>query len=316
MTFQMNTALRRCGFDKVFDTNFSADLTILEEGAELISRLYKALVLKDNSAALPQFTIVLARLGQVHRAFLSRLSQNLSSAKSPQQMMGAVIKTYFAEKNGWDPSKIVSVSLMPCTAKKFEAARPEMDSSGYRDVDYALTTRELARMFKQAGIDLPSLEKSPFDDPFGIPTGSGVIFAATGGVMEAALRTVIEIVTGDKVERLFDHADIKPVRGFDGVRMAEITIDKVGPVPAILSHLVPDFEWLKGVTLKVGLAHGTANAIRVMQDIQEGGPLTMSFHRVHGLPGRLPGRRRPAHPDAQEIRARAPKPSTARMRRM
>jgi len=304
MTFQMNTALKRCGFDKVFDTTFSADLTIMEEGAELISRLYKALVLKDNSAALPQFTSCSPGWIKFIEHFYPNYLLNLSSAKSPQQMMGAVVKTYFAEVNGWDPSKIVSVSLMPCTAKKFEAARPEMDASGYRDIDYALTTREVARMFKQAGIDLPHLDKTPFDDPFGVSSGSGVIFGATGGVMEAALRTVIEVVTGEKVETLFDHADIKPVRGFDGVRMAEVKIDKVGPVPAILSHLVPDFEWLRGATLKVGLAHGTANAIRVMQDIQDGGPLsTCHFIEFMACPGGCLGGGGQPIPTTQEIRA-------------
>jgi NADH-quinone oxidoreductase subunit G/[NiFe] hydrogenase diaphorase moiety small subunit len=303
MTFQMNTALKRCGFDKVFDTNFSADLTILEEGAELISRLYKAVVLKDGNTALPQFTSCSPGWIKFIEHFYPAYLPNLSSAKSPQQMMGAVIKTYFAEKNGWDPSKIVSVSLMPCTAKKFETARPEMNSSGHRDVDYALTTREIARMFKQAGIDLPSLEKSPFDDPFGIATGSGVIFAASGGVMEAALRTVIEVVTGDKVERLFDKANIMPVRGFDGARMAEITIDKVGPVPAILSHLVPDFEWLRGVTVKVGMVHGTANAIRVMQDIQQGGPFSQChFIEFMACPGGCLGGGGQPIPTSQEIR--------------
>jgi len=304
LTFQMNTALRRCGFDKVFDTNFSADLTIMEEGSELLSRLYKAVVLKDNSAALPQFTSCSPGWIKFIETFYPQYLPNLSSAKSPQQMMGAVVKTYFAEKNGWDPSKIVSVSLMPCTAKKFEAGRPEMDASGYRDIDYVLTTRELSRMFKQTGLDLPKLEKSEFDDPFGTPTGSGVIFGATGGVMEAALRTVIEIVTGEKVETLFDKADIMPVRGFDGVRMAEVTIKKVGPVPAILSHLVPDFDWLKGVTLKVGLAHGTANAIRVMQDIAEGGPLsTCHFIEFMACPGGCLGGGGQPIPTDKEIRA-------------
>jgi iron-only hydrogenase group A len=304
LTFQMNTALRRIGFDKVFDTNFSADLTILEEGSELLSRLYKAVVLKDNSAALPQFTSCSPGWIKFIEHFYPEYLPNLSSAKSPQQMMGAVLKTYFAEKNGWDPSKIVSVSLMPCTAKKFEAARPEMDSSGYRDVDYALTTRELARMFKQAGVDVPKLEKSHFDDPFGTPTGSGVIFGATGGVMEAALRTVVEIVTGEKIETLFSHADIKPVRGFDGVRMAEIKIEKVGPVPDILSHLVPDFEWLKGVTVRVGIAHGTVNAIRVMKDIQEGGPLsTCHFIEFMACPGGCLGGGGQPIPTDQHIRA-------------
>jgi len=286
LTYELNTALKRAGFNKVFDTTFSADLTIIEEGAELIHRLYKNLVLKDNGARLPQFTSCSPGWIKFIEHFYPDYLPNLSSAKSPQQMMGAVIKTYFAEQNGWDPSRIVSVSLMPCTAKKFEAARPEMDSSGFRDVDYALTTREVARMLKQAGIELPKLDKTPFDDPFGVSSGSGVIFGATGGVMEAALRTVIELVTGEKVENLFDKADIKPVRGFDGVRMAEITIGKVGPVPALLSHLVPDFEWLKGVTVRVGLAHGTINAVRVLKDIQEGGPLsTCHFIEFMACPG-------------------------------
>ena len=300
----LTAALRRLGFKRVFDTSFSADLTIFEEGAELISRLYKALVLKDNTAALPQFTSCSPGWIKFIETFYPEYLPNVSSAKSPQQMMGAVIKTYFAEKNGWDPAKIVSVSLMPCTAKKFEAARPEMDASGYRDVDYALTTREVARMIKQAGLDLPKLEESAFDDPFGVSSGSGVIFGATGGVMEAALRTVIELVTGLKVETLFDKADIKPVRGFDGVRIAEVTIPKVGPVPAILSHLVPDFEWLKGVTVKVGLAHGTANAIRVMRDIKEGGPMSAChFIEFMACPGGCLGGGGQPNPTTKEIRA-------------
>ncbi len=304
MTFEMNTALRRCGFDKVYDTTFSADLTILEEGAELISRLYKALVKKENGAALPQFTSCSPGWVKFIEHFYPEWLPHLSSAKSPQQMMGAMMKTYLAEKNGWDPAKIVSVSLMPCTAKKFEAARPEMDASGYRDIDYALTTREVAKMFKEAGIDLPRLEKSPFDNPFGVSTGSGVIFAATGGVMEAALRTVIEIVTGEKVDRLFDKANILPVRGFDGVRVAEITIAKVGPVPEILAHLVPDFEWLRGVTLKVGVAHGTANATRIMEDIQKGGEFsTCHFIEFMACPGGCLGGGGQPIPTSPEIRA-------------
>ncbi|MDE2183740.1 MAG: [FeFe] hydrogenase, group A [Alphaproteobacteria bacterium] len=304
MTFRMNTALKRMGFDRVFDTTFSADLTILEEGAELISRLYKTAVLKDNSAALPQFTSCSPGWIKFIEHFYPDYLPHLSSAKSPQQMMGAVIKTYFAEKNGWDPSKVVTVSLMPCTAKKFEAARPEMRASGYRDIDYVLTTRELARMIKQAGIDLPAMEKSPFDNPFGVSTGSGVIFAATGGVMEAALRTVLEVVTGDKVENLFDKADIVPVRGFDGVRMAEVTVNRVGPVPAILSRLVPDFEWLRGATLRVGLAHGTANAVRVMQDIEDGGPLsTCHFIEFMACPGGCLGGGGQPIPTSWEIRS-------------
>ncbi len=274
LTFQLNTALKRCGFDKVFDTNFSADLTIMEEGTELLLRLYKNLVQKDTSMALPQFTSCSPGWIKFIEHFYPEYLPNVSSAKSPQQMMGALVKTYLAERNGWDPANIVSVSLMPCTAKKFEADRPEMDSSGYRDIDYALTTREVAKMIKQAGIDLPKVEKSDFDNPFGTPSGSGIIFAATGGVMEAALRTVIEIVTGKEVEGLFENANIIPVRGFEGARIVELKIDEVGPVPEILSHLVEDFEWLKGATLKVGVAHGTANATAVMEDIKAGGPFS------------------------------------------
>ena len=304
MTMQMNTALRRCGFDKVFDTTFSADLTILEEGAELIARLYKALVLKENGAALPQFTSCSPGWVKFIEHFYPERLEHLSSAKSPQQMMGAMIKTYFAEKNGWDPAKIVSVSLMPCTAKKFEAGRSEMDASGYRDIDYALTTREVAQMFKQAGLDLPKLEGSPFDNPFGVSTGSGVIFGATGGVMEAALRTVLEVVTGEPVDRLFDKANIVPVRGFEGTRLAEITIDKVGPVPALLAHLVPDFEWLRGATLKVGMSHGTANAVKVMEDIKAGGVFSQChFIEFMACPGGCLGGGGQPMPTSPEIRA-------------
>lgn len=309
MTFQMNTALKRIGFAKVFDTTFSADLTIMEEGAELISRLYQGVVQKGNAAALPQFTSCSPGWIKFLEHFYPDFLPHLSTAKSPQQMMGAVLKTYLAGINGWDPAKIVSVSLMPCTAKKYEAARPEMHASGFRDIDYALTTREMARMFKQAGLDLPALEKSPFDDPFGTSSGAGVIFGVTGGVMEAALRTVIEVVTGENVETLFNHADIKPVRGFTGLRMAEIPITNVGKVPPLFAHLVPDFDWLKGVTLRVGLAHGTANAIRVMEDIRQKGPFSQChFIEFMACPGGClggGGQPIPTSPQIRAARARA-----------
>jgi len=278
-TFEMNTALRECGFDGVFDTNFAADLTILEEGAELLVRLYKALVSKDESVALPQLTSCSPGWVKYLEHFYPEYIPNVSSAKSPQQMFGAVIKTYYAQQKGIDPADIVSVSLMPCSAKKFECNRPEFTDSGFKDVDYALTTRELAKMCKEAGIDLPKMAKSDFDDPFGTATGSGVIFAATGGVMEAALRTVIELVTGDPVEQFFTHADIVPVRGMDGVRKAEVTIPKTGPVQDILKNIVPSWDWLKGATLKVAVAHGTANAKKVMENIKAGGELA-SFHFI------------------------------------
>jgi NADH-quinone oxidoreductase subunit G/[NiFe] hydrogenase diaphorase moiety small subunit len=197
---------------------------------------------------------------------------HLSTCKSPQQMFGTLIKTWYAERNSLDPADVVSVALMPCVAKKFEASRPEMTDSGFVDVDLVLTARELAKMLRQQGIDLPSEPRSDFDDPFGTATGSGVIFGATGGVMEAALRTVLELVTGEPVEDLYAHADIMPIRGFDDVRLVELIIpDVVGPVPSLIAHLVPDWDWLRGVTLRVAVVHGTAAARRVVEDIRAGG---------------------------------------------
>jgi len=303
LTFEMNTALRHCGFDKVFDTNFTADLTIIEEGTELIQRLYKALVKKDESVALPQFTSCSPGWVKYLEHFYPEYIPNVSSAKSPQQMFGAVIKTFYAKLHNLDPKDIVTVALMPCSAKKFECNRPEMTDSGFKDVDYGLTTRELAQMFHEAGVDLPKMAKSDFDDPFGTATGSGVIFGATGGVMEAALRTVIELVTGEKVEKLFDHADIIPVRGMEGVRKVELTIPNVGPVPDIIKHLIPNWDWLKGATLKVAVAHGTANAKKVMENIKAGGELA-SFHFIEFMacPGGCLGGGGPPIPTSPEIR--------------
>ena len=187
-------------------------------------------------------------------------------------MFGTLIKTWYAKINNIDPANIVSVALMPCSAKKFECNRPGMCDSGYKDIDYGLTTRECAQMIREAGIHLPEMPKSDFDDPFGTASGSGVIFGATGGVMEAALRSVIEFVIGKKVENFYDHANIIPVRGFEGCRYVELQIPKeVGPVPDLIKHLVPDWNWLKGATLKIGVAHGTANAKKVMEDIKAGG---------------------------------------------
>ncbi|NJO54921.1 MAG: 2Fe-2S iron-sulfur cluster binding domain-containing protein [Bacteroidales bacterium] len=304
VTFEMNSALRRIGFDGVFDTNFTADLTIIEEGTELILRLYKALVKKDPGAVLPMFTSCSPGWVKYIEHFNPDMLAHLSTAKSPQQMFGALIKTYYAQKKGIDPKDIAVVSLMPCTAKKFECNRPEMVSSGHRDVDYALTTRELAKMVMEAGLDLPKLPKSDFDAPFGSATGSGVIFGATGGVMEAAIRTVIELVTGKSVESFYDHADIVPLRGFEGARMAELTIGEVGEVPAILQHLVPDWNWLKGATLKVGVAHGTANARKVLEDIKAGGPFSQChFIEFMACPGGCLGGGGQPIPTNAEIRS-------------
>lgn len=285
LTFELNTALRECGFDKIFDTNFSADLTIIEEGTELLLRLHRALANKED-VALPQFTSCSPGWIKYLEHFYPEYIPNLSSAKSPQQMFGAIIKTYYARINGMDPKDIVTVALMPCSAKKFECNRPEMCDSGWKDVDYGLTTREMAQMISEAGIDLPAMPKSDFDDPFGSATGSGVIFGATGGVMEAALRSVIELVCGIKVEDLFQHADIIQVRGFEGIRFMELPIRKVGPVPDLLKGLFASWEWLEGVVLKVAIAHGTANARRVMEDIKAGGRCSeCHFIEIMACPG-------------------------------
>jgi NADH-quinone oxidoreductase subunit G/[NiFe] hydrogenase diaphorase moiety small subunit len=304
LTYQLNTALKHCGFDKVFDTNFTADLTIMEEGTELLKRLHDALVLKKPEIALPQFTSCSPGWVKYLEHFYPEMIPNLSSAKSPQQMFGAVIKTYYAKLHNIDPADIVTVALMPCSAKKFECNRPEMADSGFKDVDYGLTTREVAAMIKEAGIDLPNMAKSGFDDPFGDATGSGVIFGATGGVMESALRTVIELVTGMKVENLFDHMRVTPVRGYEGIRYAEFPISEVGPMPDILKHLFPDWGWLKGATLKVAVAHGTANAKKVLDNIKAGGKFSQChFIEFMACPGGCIGGGGQPIPTDPEIRA-------------
>jgi iron-only hydrogenase group A len=309
MTYQMNTALRLCGFNKVFDTNFTADLTILEEGTELLLRLQKALV-KNEKAAFPQFTSCSPGWVKFLEHFYPEYIPNLSSAKSPQQMFGAVIKTYYANLHGINPKDIVTVALMPCSAKKFECNRPEMASSGFKDIDYGLTTRELAQMIKEAGIHLPDMNKSEFDEPFGEATGSGVIFGATGGVMEAALRTVVELVCGVKVENLFDHANIIPVRGFDGIRYYELPIQEVvGEVSPLVKHLFKDWSFLNGVTVKVAVAHGTANAKKVMEDIKAGGKFSeCHFIEFMACPGGCiggGGQPIPTSPEIRKARAQA-----------
>ncbi len=309
VTLEMNTAIRRAGFDMVFDTNTTADLTIIEEGTELLIRLYKALVKKEQ-AYLPQFTSCSPGWVKFIEHFYPDWLPYVSSCKSPQQMFGALIKTYYAQKQGIDPASIVCVSLMPCSAKKFEANRPEMNSSGYKDVDYGLTTREMAQMIKEAGIDLPHMPKSHFDLPFGDASGAGLIFGATGGVMEAALRTVVEVVTGLKAEDVFTDANVVPVRGFEGIKYMEIKIPQVGPVPALFHNLVKkgklgsDWKWLEGVTLKVAVAHGTANARKVMDDIKAGGKFaSCHFIEFMACPGGCLGGGGQPIPTSPSIRA-------------
>ena len=234
-TGQLVTALKRLGFDAVFDTNFTADLTIMEEGTELIKRI-------NSGGKLPLFTSCSPGWIKFIEHFYPEYLDNLSSAKSPQQMFGALAKTYYAEEAGIDPEDIVVVSVMPCTAKKFEAKRDEMAG----DVDYVLTTRELAAMIKSAGIDFLNLEESEYDELLGVSSGAADIFGTTGGVMEAALRTATELITGQELENI----DFDSVRGLEGIKKAEVEIGEL--------------------KLKAAVAHGLGNARRVMEMIKEG----------------------------------------------
>jgi len=295
-TGELNTALKRIGFDKVFDTNFTADLTIMEEGTELLSKLKKAIVDKDESIKLPQFTSCSPGWIKFIEHFYPEYLDYLSSAKSPQQMFGALLKTFYAKEAGIDPADIITVALMPCSAKKFECNRPEMNASGYKDVDFGLTTRELAKMIKEAGIHLPEMPKSGFDDPFGDASGAGLIFGATGGVMEAALRTVYELVTGKPVP--FENLKIEPCRGFDGVKQSSIKLE----------NCVDEYKFLEGVELKFMVAHGTANAKKVMQMLKRGELNDVHFIEIMACPGGcLGGGRQPVtkYPEIRKKRAQA-----------
>jgi NADP-reducing hydrogenase subunit HndD len=257
VTGKMVSALRRLGFDGVFDTNFTADLTIMEEGTELLMRLKKALVDKED-VALPQFTSCSPGWIKYAEYFYPEFLPNISTCKSPQQMFGAVAKTYYAEKIGKGAEDIFVVSVMPCTAKKFEAQRAEMKDSGVRDVDIVLTTRELGRMIKQVGIDFDSLPDDTMDAPLGMSSGAADIFANTGGVMEAALRTAYELVTGGELP--FEGLHVKPIAGLEGVKEASLQI--VGARP--------EWSFLEGVTVKVAVAHGLGNARKIIERIKAG----------------------------------------------
>ncbi len=254
---QMVSALRRIGFQGVFDTNFTADLTIMEEGTELLLRLKKALVDKQE-AHLPMFTSCSPGWIRFAEYFYPDMLPNLSTCKSPQQMMGAVVKSHYAKKVGKKPEDIFMVSIMPCTAKKAEAKRAEMNANGVADVDVVLTTRELGRMITQAGIDFRSLPDGTMDTPLGESTGAADIFANTGGVMEAALRTAYEIVTGQPFP--FENLHVKPIEGLAGVKEASIPI----------KDTVPEWAFLRGATLNVAVAHGLGNARKVIERIKKG----------------------------------------------
>jgi NADP-reducing hydrogenase subunit HndD len=289
VTGKMVSALKKVGFNKVLDTDFTADLTILEEGTELLTRLKKALVDKDEKVVLPMMTSCSPGWIKFQEHMFPGLLDNLSTCKSPQQMFGSLAKTYYADKINIKAENMIVVSIMPCTAKKFECNRSEMRDSGYKDVDYVLTTRELAMMIKQAGIDFEKLEDESYDSILGESTGAAVIFGATGGVMEAALRTAHEIITGREVP--FTNLNIKPVRGMEGVKEATIKIKNVKP----------EWEFLEGVELNVAVAHGLANAKKLMK-LVESGHSNYHFIEIMGCPGGCIGGGGQPIPTSPEIR--------------
>lgn len=250
---KMVAALRRLGFDKVFDTDFGADLTIVEEANEFLGRV-------RNGGVLPMITSCSPGWIKYCEHYYPDMLDHLSSCKSPQQMSGAIIKTWYAEKMGIDPKDIVVVGIMPCTAKKFETKRENQSASGYPDVDYSLTTRELGRMIDSAGIFFKHLPDEEFDNPLGDSTGAAVIFGATGGVMEAALRTAVEKLSGEELKSL----DFTEVRGTDGIKEASYTVN--------------------GMEIKVCVVSGLANANTIMEKVKNG---TADYHfiEIMGCPG-------------------------------
>ncbi len=250
---KMVAALRRLGFDKVFDTDFAADLTIVEEAHEFLERF-------QNGGVLPMITSCSPGWIKYCEHYYPELIPHLSTCKSPQQMFGATMKTYYAKKMGIDPKDIVVVGVMPCTAKKFETKRPNQAASGYPDVDIAITTRELARMIESAGIFFKHLPDEEFDNPFGESTGAATIFGTTGGVMEAALRTAVETLTGKELENV----DFKEVRGMKEVKEAEYDVD--------------------GTKIKVAVASGTKNAKVILDKIKDG-TADYQFIEIMGCPG-------------------------------
>jgi len=253
VTGKMATALHRLGFDKVFDTDFGADLTIMEEANELVERI-------TNGGVLPMMTSCSPGWIKYCETYHPDMLPNLSSCKSPHEMLGAMVKTYYAKRAGIDPKDIAVVSVMPCTAKKFEARRPEMGHDGLADVDAVLTTRELARMIKEANIDFANLPDGDFDSLMGESTGAAVIFGATGGVMEAALRTAYETVTGKVLENVDFHA----VRGIEGIKEAEIDLD--------------------GTKVLVAVASGTGNATKLIERVKKGDK-KYAFIEIMACPG-------------------------------
>ena len=271
VTGKMASALHELGFDDVFDTLFAADLTIIEEGTELLGRL-NAVLRDKKEAALPMITSCSPGwIKHVEHQFPEELD-HLSSCKSPHTMMGAVVKSFYAEKIGRSPKDLFVVSVMPCTAKKYEIQRPEMQVDGCPDVDAVLTTRELARMIKSAGIDFVNLPEGSFDAPLGLSTGAADIFGVTGGVMEAALRTVYELVTGRELP--FDGLHVTPIMGMEQVKTAELTVEGA----------LPEYSHLEGAVVKVAVTSGLEGASMLMKEVENG---TSPYHfiEVMGCPG-------------------------------
>ena len=250
---KMAAALRRLGFDRVFDTDFAADLTIMEEANELIERV-------QNGGVLPMITSCSPGWIKYCEHYFPEMIPHLSTCKSPAQMFGATVKSYYAEKMGIDPAKIVVVSVMPCTAKKFEITRDDENGAGYPDIDYSMTTRELARMIKRAGITFTTLEDEKFDDPLGESTGAAVIFGATGGVMEAALRTAVETLTGEKLGKV----EFTDVRGVAGIKEASYNV--------------------AGLEVKVAVASGLKNAHDLLTKVKNG-EANYTFIEIMACPG-------------------------------
>ncbi|WP_113673682.1 NADH-dependent [FeFe] hydrogenase, group A6 [Vallitalea guaymasensis] len=260
VTGQMVTALRSLGFDRVFDTDFAADLTIMEEGTELLGRLNRFLA-GDKDVPLPILTSCCPAWVNFIESQFPELIDIPSSAKSPQQMFGAVAKSFLAEKMNIPREKMVVVSVMPCLAKKYEAARDEFKVDGNPDVDISISTRELAHLIKRANLNLLELEESEFDNPLGESTGAAVIFGSTGGVIEAATRTAYEIHTG----KTLDKVDFEELRGFDGVRVASVQMDEF--------------------TLNIGIAHGLGNARKLLEEIEGGNPRNLHAIEIMACPG-------------------------------
>ena len=270
VTGKMVTAMKRLGFHDIFDTNFAADLTIIEEGNEFLQRV-KGLLEGDKST-LPMITSCSPGWIKYAEHYFPNELQHLSTCKSPHMMLGSLAKTFYAEKVGVKPEDIYVVSVMPCTAKKFEITRDEMFIEGSPNVDAVLTTREFARMIKEAGIDFVNLPEEKFDNPLGLSSGAADIFGVTGGVMEAAIRTVYEVITGRELP--FEGLHIAPIEGFDRIKTADLKFENV----------LPEWNKLEGVTVKVAVTSGFVGAKELMKQVRDGNS-PYHFIEIMGCPG-------------------------------